>query len=137
MANTYPLSSERWLYLRMTSPHERGETLKTFLGKCEKEMQRYKERSWRWNLACPLQPNAENEMPDSVTTISKFITHFDPERVRAVLFHPDWQGNTMEQEALFSLMNKIQALPRTEVILTDARSREGNGLIYADFFDFT
>ena len=37
--NTYALSNERWLYLRLTSPHEAGENLNKFLQKCANKMQ--------------------------------------------------------------------------------------------------
>lgn len=133
----YVLSNERWLYLRLTSPHEMKETPKKFLDTCEKKMQTNQANARRWNFAGAIQPSAANNMPDAVTTISGFVARFEPESVRAVLLHPDWQGNFPAQQGLSKLLAKLRALPRTEVILTDARTRKGNGLIYADYFDFT
>lgn len=137
LPNAYPLSNERWLYLRLTSPHEANETLKEFLEKCEYEMQPYQATARRWNLAGALQPNAANNMPDAVATISAFVTRFEPERVRAVIFHPDKNGASIPHQDLLTLYGGLQGIPQTEVILTDARNRTGNGLTYADFFDFT
>lgn len=134
----YALSHERWLYLRLTSPHETtGETVEKFLEKCEKKMRRNQAGARRWNFASPLQPTAAREMPDAVTTISKFIARFEPERVRVVVFHPDKNGELLADQDLLSLLTGLQALPRTEIIMTDARTRTGNGLVYSDFFDFT
>lgn len=133
----YPLSNERWLYLRLTSPHEMKETPKEFLGICEKKMRTNKANARRWNFAGAVQPTAANKMPDAVTTISDFITYFEPERVRAVVFCPNKKSVFPAQQDLLNLLAGLQALPRTEVIMTDARTRTGNGLIYADFFDVT
>jgi hypothetical protein len=133
----YVLSNERWLYLRLTSPHEMKETPKKFLDTCEKKMQTNRANARRWNFAGAIQPSAANKMPDALTTISNFVTRFEPERVRAILLHPDWQGHFTPQQDLEILLAGLQASPQTEVILTDARTRTGNGLIYADFFDFT
>ena len=35
---TYPLSNERWLYLRLSSPHESGNSLEEFVEKCDRKM---------------------------------------------------------------------------------------------------
>ncbi|MCY4560096.1 MAG: hypothetical protein OXF79_27790, partial [Chloroflexi bacterium] len=37
--NSYPLGNERRLYLRLTSPHEAGDTMKEFLDTCAGQMQ--------------------------------------------------------------------------------------------------
>jgi hypothetical protein len=137
LTNAYPLSVERWLYLRLTSPHEKNETPEEFLDKCDSEMQQNAHGAKRWNFSGAIQPNAANNMPDAVRTIEEFIRRFDPERVRAVVLHPDKEGNLIHSYDLLNLLTRLRALSRTEVIMTDARSRTDNGLIYADFFDFT
>ena len=137
LSDTYSLSNERWLYLRLTSPHEMNENLGEFLDKCDSKMQRNTQGARRWNFAGAIQPKAINNMPDALTTISAFIVRFDPERVRAVIFHPDKNGNLFAHQDLLNLLTGIQKLPPAEAVMTDARTRSGNGLIYADFFDFT
>lgn len=137
LPNSCALSNERWLYLRLTSPHEAVESLNEFFDKCDYEMQLDLQGARRWSFACALQPTAANKMPDVVTTVSKFIARFEPERTRVVLFHPDKDGNLLEHQNQLNLLTRLQALPRTEVMMADARTKTGNGLIYADFFDFT
>jgi hypothetical protein len=51
IAETYYLSNERRLYVRITSPNEWGESLKEFLDKTES-----KTGSGRWCIVSPLQP---------------------------------------------------------------------------------
>lgn len=129
----HPLSNERWLYLRLTSPHEAEEDLATFLQKCRSNMA----GGHRWNFAGPLQPSGSVMLGDAPAVISAFVSHFQPERVRAVLLSPDRFGQAMVGRNLAANMAALRAIPRVEVILCDATSREANGLVYADFFDFT
>ena len=127
---THHLSNERKLYLRLTSPHESGETPKAFLNKAKAQM-----RSGRWCFACPLQPDADNKMPDVVETVRRFRNAFEPERIRILFLSP-----TRHQVELGDFVrgrDLLEELDDVEVACIDGRRRVGNGLLLADFFDFT
>src|SRR3981081_2437553 len=89
LREVYRLSNERSLDVRLTSPHESGETLKRFLDKTKYQIAKNKSHDERWNFACPLQPNRANSMPDVVATIKAFVARFKPERTRVVFLSPD------------------------------------------------
>lgn len=135
--NAYALSNERWLYLRLTSPHEAGETLDEFLDKCAGEMQAKGQTARRWNIAGALQPTGTGKLPDGPDVIAGFIQRFTPERVRAVILSPGWSGGYMPVLDHQHLTGALHALPGVEVMTTDATTRTANGMMYADFFDFT
>lgn len=135
--NAYALSNERWLYLRLTSPHEACETLDEFLDKCADEMQVTGQTGHRWNLAGALQPTGTGRLPDAPVVIEGFIQRFRPERVRAVILSPGRSGNYMPVLDHQDLTGALHAHPGVEVMTTDATKRTTNGLMYADFFDFT
>jgi hypothetical protein len=52
------LSSARQLFVRLSSPHEMGETLTQFFNGIERFGQRAWRDGWRFNLACAVQPKA-------------------------------------------------------------------------------
>lgn len=127
---TYALSHERSLYLRLTSPHEYDESPEEFFEKI-----RISALSGRWAVASPLQPNARNKMPDVIETVRQFIRAFSPERVRVCFLSPNQAdiktpGNQKTQDKLWKLGG-------VECITLDARTRTRNGLVYADFLDYT
>lgn len=130
------LSGERRLYLRLTSPHEAGETLGKFIEKTKGKMD-----DGRWCFAGPLHPSPLKNMPTAASAIQKFITTFDPERVRAVLLWPshnpddDDVFDSYTVEELLGALQKIDK--RVETVCVDGRQRGRNGLVLADFFDFT
>ena len=62
------LSHDRWLHIRLTSPHEYGDSLKEYLDKIENKMQ-----VGRWCFAGALQPLAANNMPDVSKTVENFV----------------------------------------------------------------
>ena len=135
--NSYALSDERWLYLRLTSPHEAGETLDEFLDKCAGEMQTIGQTVRRWNLAGALQPTETKKLPGGPDVIEGFIQRFTPERVRAVTLSPGRSGDYMPVHDHQHLTKSLHALRGVEVMTTDATKQTANGLMYADFFDFT
>ena len=135
--NSYPLSNERCLYLRLSSPHEAGEAIEAFLDKCAREMQSGAGGWRRWNFASAVQISATPDLPEGNEIIRAFIKRFTPERVRAVLLTPDRSGNHLDPDGLRKLVADLRSLANCEVIMVDATSREANGLMYADFFDFT
>ena len=133
----FALSNERWLYLRLMSPHEAGETLDEFLDKCGDKMQAKRQTARRWNLAAALQRTGTKKLPYGPDVIEGFIQRFTPERVRAVILSPGQSGDYMSKSDHQNLTGRLHALPGVEVMTTDATTRTANGLMYADFFDFT
>lgn len=137
LRDAYALGNQRWLYVRLTSPHEAGETLEEFLDKCTDKMRADGHKARRWNFAAALQPNAAKKCPDSPTIIASFIERFGPERLRVVLLSPDRSGCFMTGPDQQSLTAAMRVHPAVEVIVVDATKRTANGLVYADFFDFS
>jgi hypothetical protein len=138
---TYSLSNERWLYLRLTSPHETWECIEgpngeNFLDKTEGKLRSNRGQASRWNFACPLQPAAFRNMPDVVDTVEAFVTRFRPERTRVAFLSPDRKGLFL-QERHARLVRRLLRIASVEVCWISARDREANGLFLADFFDFT
>lgn len=132
LQHIYALSNERRLYLRLTSPHERGETRTEFYNKFKRVLK----LGHRWNFICPIQPDSYLKMPDAVDTILGFYDQFTPERTRAVFLSPNRKGVPKDPDklkAMFSLLWK----KKVECICIDARTPDANGKLLADFFDFT
>ena len=130
LEETYRLSNDRSIYIRLTSPHENNENLEGFFDKILTKIR----RSGRWNFAGPLQPNQFNRMPGLVEVVAAFVNRFSPERLRVVFLSPNRNGDTVDTIALLDQLRTIEAV---EVCAIDARDREWNGLFLADFFDFT
>src|SRR5260370_12270091 len=127
----YFISNERRLYLRLTSPHEVGETPSEFLKKTRRKMS-----SGRWCFAGPFQPEAFRRMPDVVRSVDLFVKAFKPERVRVVFVSPNRHGAEVG-EFLPGRDVRTELLHiGVEVACIDGRHREANGLFLADFFDF-
>lgn len=132
LIETYYLSNERRLQLRLTSPHEYGEDPREFIEKTAAKM-----ADGRWCFAGPLQPNAANQMPDVVESVGRFQRAFDPERVRVIILSPNRHGATLQSFLPGrDLPRELHALG-AEVACVDAQNRTANGLFFADFFDFT
>lgn len=133
LPETYYLSNERRLYLRLTSPHEFNESPDEFLNKCKEKMQ-----NGRWCYAGPFQPNAYKKMPDVVASVEAFIKVFNPERVRVAFLSPNRHGHEVGTFVHGrDLRQELLSLSKVEVICVDGRRRGKNGLLLADFFDFT
>jgi hypothetical protein len=133
LSQVYYLSNERRLYLRLTSPHEYEETLDQFIEKTKGIMD-----SGRWCFAAPLQPDAFNQMPDVVESVEAFIAAFDPERVRVAFLSPNRHGQVLSDFlSERDLSQELLSIDRVEVLCIDGRQRGKNGLLLADFFDFT
>lgn len=80
LPDTYRLSPDRQLYLRLMSPHEAGATLEEFLDKIGE-----KTTAGRWCVASAVQVEATQRMPDLPTVVSAIDRRFSPERIRIVL----------------------------------------------------
>lgn len=130
---TYYLSNERQLYLRLTSPHEYGETPEEFINKAITTM-----GSGRWCLACPMQPNAFRNMPDVVASVQEFIAALKPERTRVAFLSPNRHNDVLKDFLpRRDLTQELLSIKNVEVLCIDGRKRGKNGLLLADFFDFT
>lgn len=133
LAASYWISNERRLYLRLTSPHEWGESEAEFIDKTRETM-----GNGRWCFACPLQPGAFRNMPDVVATVRAFRAAFSPERIRVAFLSPNRHGLQVEDFAAGrDLRDDLIQIPQVEVLCIDGRHRSVNGLLLADFFDFT
>lgn len=136
LPDDYRLSSERNLYLRLTSPHEANESLNEFLAKTKAKM-----AGGRWCFAGPLHPDAYKRMPDSVATVAAFVQAFGPERVRVALLHPNYRDGALSEffsDGARDLISDLHLIDdRVEVLCIDARVRGRNGRLLADFFDFS
>jgi hypothetical protein len=141
----YRLSNERCLYLRLTSPHEAGESI----GRKRHERTNFRKKTVetieentpqmgkRWNFAGALQPGARKHMPDVVATCRAFVRYFEPERTRIAFLSPDRHGRSLQETEHMGLVDGLRKIPTVEVCWIDARNRMVNGLLLADFFDFT
>jgi hypothetical protein len=132
LPDTYHISNERRLYLRLTSPHEYGENPKEFFEKTREKM-----ISGRWCFVCPFQPEAFKRMPDVVKSVRLFADAFEPERIRVLFLSPNRHGVELGDFTDRDLTDELIQLDHVEVGCIDARRREANGLFLADFFDFT
>lgn len=128
---TYRIGNDRGLYVRLTSPHESGESPKEFFKKIKQNTD-----EGRWSIAVPLQPDRANKMPDVVGTVRKFRAIFFSERVRVCFLSPDCRGVVHDKE-IRPLINKLWEIDGVECIMIDATNTNKNGLFYSDFFDFT
>ena len=133
-----PLSNERSLFIRCSSPHENNETLDRLIKKIDRNMELAFHTHWRFNFACALQPYAANQMPDLLTICDRIVNELAPERIRIVQINPRQDGETVQ--GLPS--HEIDALRKLKIeICTIDGRRAGtltpNGLFLADFFDFT
>ena len=129
----YYLSNERRMYLRLTSPHESGETPEEFIEKTKNKM-----GSGRWCFAGPFQPDAFRNMPDVVASVKAFIRAFEPERLRVAFLSPNRHGQEVDTFLPpCDLRKDLLSIAGVEVLCMDGRERGKNGLLSADFFDFT
>ena len=132
LPDSYYLSNERRLYLRLTSPHEHGESPKEYMDKAKGKM-----ISGRWCFASAFQPDVRNKMPDIVESVRQFITYFEPERLRVVFLSPNRHGIELKQFLSGrDLSDELLQINRVEVVCVDARRRQANGLFLVDFFDY-
>jgi len=133
LPEVYHLSNERRLYLRLTSPHESGETPKQFIDKTKDKM-----RSGRWCFAGPLQPEPYKKMPDVVASVRAFSEALEPERLRVAFLSPDRHSRVLgDFFPPHDLSQELLSIEGVEVLCIDGRQKGKNGLLLADFLDFT
>ena len=131
LPNTFRISPFRRLYLRLTSPHEVGETVDEFMDKIEENS----DGSHRWNVASAVQIDAANNMPNLSDLVDALDERFSPERIRVAILSPDRHGNVLPEAP--ELMETLHEVSSCETLCIDARCRDCNGLLLADTFDFT
>jgi hypothetical protein len=130
--DSYSLSIDRALYLRLTSPHETNETLAHFLSKTARNT-----RTGRWCVAAPLQPDRFKRMPEIINTIRAVLAELRPERVRVCVLSPDRRGVAQDPKKLQRLFRRLWRLGSVECHCIDARDRTANGTLLADFLDYS
>jgi hypothetical protein len=133
------LSRERCLQVRLSSPHEKGETLDGFLADLSGTISRLGRRGFRRaNIACAMQHVAAKKMPDLMTICRAIKARLRPERMRIAIIDPRqdaMQGPDIDVRILEAL-RKLEA----EIIWIDSSrgaKANANGLLLADYFDFT
>ena len=129
---SYELGLDRSLYLRLTSPHERRETMRQFLSKIERRTS-----VGRWCAALPIQPSAAHRMPDATDTVRAVVERFQPESIRLCVLSPDRRGTMHDPGELKRLFRRLWRLRNVECHCLDARDRTANGRLLAGYFDYT
>jgi len=130
------LTNDRFLYLRLSSPHELEETLPGFLRKTKDKIDKAKTRfGRRWNFASALQAQAVNNMPDVVETCEGFVDRFKPEPVRVIFLNPNRKDEFLDEKEVLGNARRLRRIP-VEVCWINAQDVAANGLFLADFFAF-
>lgn len=127
------ISNERFLHIRLTSPHEYGDGFDEFTSKIDAKND-FVGGKYRWNFMGALQTNAFRNMPNSEDVAIHFNKKYRPERSRLILIYKNFSGKTKSQNE----MDRISAACAShdiEFAMIDATAN--NGLILSDFFDFT
>ncbi|MDG0024935.1 hypothetical protein [Trinickia sp. Y13] len=133
------LSKERCLFMRLTSPHETKQNINQFLKTIEAAQRRAARLGFRrFNVACALQPFAARAMPDLHDVCSEALHQLLPERMRVVVIDPRQDGQpgpSLSTQTISELRRRHVELVRIDG--QHARHEYPNGLLLADFFDFT
>lgn len=127
------LSNERKLLIKLDSPHEEELSIDEWINIVSKD------KTGRWCFAGALHPKKLNKMPSLAASLRAFCNYYLPERVRICFLSPD-KDNNLITDSINNINNTIDSLHNiggVECIFIDARSRTANGLVLADFFDFT
>lgn len=133
------LSRERCLFMRLTSPHETKQNIEQFIQTVVAAQRRATRFDFRrFNLACALQPFAAHSMPDLLETCVAVQDQLAPERMRIVVIDPRQDGASgppLSRQTVHRLRKR-----NVELVKIDgehSRADYPNGLLLADFFDFT
>ncbi|WP_062093070.1 hypothetical protein [Caballeronia udeis] len=133
------LSRERCLFMRLTSPHETQQNIEHFFNRLDTARRRAGRLGFRrFNMACAMQPQAANAMPDILAVCQAMRRQVDPERIRIVVIDPRQDGLPGPQLSRLAI-DGIRG-SGVEVAWIDGShslGRHPNGLLLADFFDFT
>ncbi|WP_080400492.1 hypothetical protein [Burkholderia ubonensis] len=133
------LSRERCLFIRLTSPHETKQDIEQFIGTIDAARRRAARLGFRrFNVACALQPFAAHAMPDLLEICAAIQAQLEPERMRVVVIDPRQDGEpgpTLERRVVQGLRSKTVELVKVDG--EHSLDQHPNGLLLADFFDFT
>jgi hypothetical protein len=127
------LSNERMLLIFPSSPQENRLAPQDWLDRIQQAM-----GSGRWCFAGALQGRGTAGLPDAIQYVQSFANRFHPERIRTCFLSPDGQNR-----AIGNFVNLAQAIPAiahidgAECVFIDAQLEATNGLLLADFFDFS
>ena len=110
--------------------------MRRFLDKCNRKM-KPGPKLRRWNFAGALQIVATPNLPNGCQVIKAFVEALSPERVRAIILSPTCRGEPIEWNSIRSSTENLRDQTACEVLTVDATHRTANGLMLADFFDFT
>ena len=128
------LSKDRRLYIRLSSPHEmklspvqfhKNIIASTGVG--------------RWCFAGAFHPYRLNKMPDVFDALKLFKQKFNPERIRVCFLSPNTnkKGKSLTESEVLIISDKLRKIKGVEYMFIDARDEYANGLLLADFFDFS
>jgi hypothetical protein len=133
MSSVINLSNERKLFIKLDSPHEEKLSIDEWLDKVDAD------RSGRWCFAGALHPIELYKMPDLKASVKAFHKRFLPERIRVCFLSPDKDGQLITEAVsnINALVDSLRRIDGVECMFIDARSKTANGLVLADFFDFT
>lgn len=132
------LSSGRQIFVRLSSPHEKKETLTQFFNGIERFGQRAWRNGWRFNLACAVQPRATKKTPDIVTICRELKRCFLPERIRIVQIDPRQDGVRSDHLLNENSLRRLWSINVEVASISGDRSGQPvNGYFLADYFDFT
>lgn len=133
LPNWVSLSNDRWLHIRLTSPHEYGEGFDRFIEKID-AMEDHQTGKYRWNFLCALQTNSFGNMPNSEDVVMRFNKIYKPERSEIALIHTGHGGKVRSILEIDRISSCCRA-NNIQLRMIDARI--DNGLSLADFFDFS
>jgi hypothetical protein len=133
------LSQARRLFIKLSSPHERGETISDLFSLLDGELRKAWRYGWRMNFACAVQPDDTGITPDIVKICEQLDARFLPERIRIAQINPRQDNSDASQDLLNrGQINRLWRI-NAEIMSIDGRraGQPTNGMMLADYFDFT
>jgi hypothetical protein len=134
-ATSFALSSNRRLYVRLTSPHEWEESFDQMSSKIIEEASRFPPNT-RWNAIIPMQISASRKLPGGLSLIDNILVELNPERIRYVVLNPIHDGTYLDSDLMDEIYGHIMDKERVDYCSIDARHELKNGTILLDYFDF-
>jgi hypothetical protein len=131
------LSYARYLFVRLSSPHETNESLSAFFDSIDRIGKRAWDLGWRFNFACALQPHQTATTPGIATICHQFKRAFLPERIRIVQIDPKQDGQLGTLLTPADLKRLWSMDVEIATVSGDRLGQRMNGWFLADYFDFT
>jgi hypothetical protein len=123
------ISNERYLHVRLTSPHEYGDGFEEFTDKVD-EKQDERGTKYRWNFLGALQTNAFRNMPGCREICAALSARAMPSCAN---LHSN--GGAIRPQTEISRISQHCKKIHVEFCMIDAQHNKG--LFLGDFFDFT